>query len=103
MAQNCPPKSFRTITMSKNLFHISASGSLEECLESFYSATKAITDSLPANAHKSLCTAFLAHYTFIEAMREAAQDQVSPRLENIYEELSSILAESGITLTNHKA
>lgn len=89
--------------MSKNLFHISASGSLEECLESYLYAAQAITDSLPAEAHKSLCSAFLAHYTFIGTIREAAQDQVSPRLENIYKELSSILAESGITLTNHKA
>lgn len=89
--------------MSKHLFNISASGSLEECIQSYLSAAQAITDSLPAAAHKSLCTSFLAHYTFIGAMREAAQDQVSPRLENIYEELSAILAESGITLKNHKA
>ena len=89
--------------MSKHIFHISASGSLEECIQSYLSAAQAITDSLPAAAHKSLCTSVLTHYTFIGAMREAAQDQVSPKLENIYKELSSILAESGISLTNHKA
>ena len=90
--------------MSKHLYHIHPQGDdIQQCINAYILAANAITNDLPAAAHKSLCSTFLAHYTFIGAMREAAQDQVSPRLENIYEELSAILAESGITLTSHKA
>lgn len=89
--------------MSKHLYHIHSEGDIKDCILDFLTAADSITNDLPAEAHKSLCSTFLAHYTFIGAMREAAQDQASPRLENIYEELSSILAESGITLTSHKA
>lgn len=89
--------------MSKHIVQISASGSLEECIQSYLSAAQAITDSLPAKAHKSLCVSLIAHYTFLQAMQEAEQDYNSPRLEHMLEELGNILAEAGITLTNHKA
>ena len=72
-------------------------------MQSYISAAQAITDSLPAKAHKDICTSVLAHYIFLQALQEAEQDQASPKLEIIYEELSSILAEAGISLTNHTA
>lgn len=86
--------------MQSHIISGKAEGSFQDCLVAIESAAKSAVAAMPLQHKNNLAQAVWQHYLFLQFLQDAAPDATTPYASAAFDNLSTILSEAGITLSN---